>query len=239
MKSKIQYIIFLFSSVFSFGQVTLWVAREDKVLKVNEKFTVNIILEISGDEYVQESTLKLPDLSKFNIVGTASNRETFLDPKAGISINRLVYQMVLEPKEAGKVRLGSALVPVSGKMYKTEPFDLFVQESDRKSSAAEDLAANNVYLNLEVKNRNVYTNQPTIAVLRALSRNFDNFRKVEEVVFPEQQNINFRMIKYHFVIILLNIEISILVMKFDLKESGLFQHKSYFHENLKTNLVSN
>lgn len=194
MIPKIQYIILFLTSVFSYGQVTLMVAREDNTLRVNEKFTVNFVLEISGDEYVQETPLMLPDLSKFNVIGAGSSRDTYIDPKAGIAINRLVYQMVLEPKQAGKVRLGSILVQVSGKMYKTEPSDLIIKEAERKSSNSEDLASNDLYLNLEVKNRNVYANQPTVAVLRAYSRNFDNFRKLENVELPHQANVSFSTI---------------------------------------------
>ena len=196
MSHKISYILFLFAAVFSYGQVELAVVTEDRPLKVNERFTITFILEISGNEYVQESSLKLPDLSKFNMIGTASNRNTYVDSKTNTIINQLVYQVVVEPKEAGKVKLGSALVQVSGKMYKTEPSDIFINASEKKSNNYDDFASNDVYLNMEIKERNVYTNQPTIAVLRAYSRDFDNFRKVGNIILPEQNNVNFRTVSH-------------------------------------------
>jgi len=196
MSAKFSYILLFLTTVFSYGQVTLVVASEDENLKVNERFTVTFILEISGNEYVQESPLKLPDLSKFNIVGTASNRDTYVDSKKNIVINRLVYQVVLEPKEAGKIKMGSALVQVSGKMYKTEPSDIFIKDAERRVNTNEDLASGDLYLNMEIKEKSVYTNQPTIAVLRAYSRDFDNFRKVGHIVLPNQNNVNFQTVSY-------------------------------------------
>jgi len=196
MTNKLSYILFLFATVFSYGQVTLAVATEDSDLKVNQKFTVTFVLEISGDEYIQETPLKLPDLSKFNIIGTASNRNTYVDPKKNIVINQLVYQVVLEPKEAGKARIGSALVQVSGKMYKTEPSDFYIKDSDKRTNSTDELASNDIYLNMEVEDKTVYTNQPTIAVLRAYSKDFDNFRKVGNIQLPNQNNANIRTVSY-------------------------------------------
>lgn len=196
MTNRLSYILFFFAAVFSYGQVTLAVATEDSDLKVNQKFTVTFVLEISGDEYIQETPLKLPDLSKFNIIGTASNRNTYVDPKKNIVINQLVYQVVLEPKEAGKARIGSALVQVSGKMYKTEPSDFYIKDSDKRTNSTDELASNDIYLNMEVEDKTVYTNQPTIAVLRAYSKDFDNFRKVGNIQLPNQNNANIRTVSY-------------------------------------------
>jgi len=196
MSHKLSYLLFLFAAVFSYGQVTLVVATEDNELKVNDKFTVTFVLEISGDEYIQETPLKLPDLSKFNIIGTASNRNTYVDPKKNIVINQLVYQAMLEPKYSGKVKIGSALVQVNGKMYKTEPFDINIKDSEKKANAADEMASNDIFLNMEVEDKTIYTNQPTIAVLRAYSKDFDNFRKVGNIQLPNQNNANIRTVSY-------------------------------------------
>jgi hypothetical protein len=191
-------IAFLFSAVFFYGQVTVITATDDRDFRQNKKFTLTIILEINGNDFVQESPLKLPDFSKFDILGTASEQNSLVDSKSGTVINQMVYQYLLQPKISGKMKIGSALVKVSGKMYKSEPFDINVKEDDRKNSDNSSMAKNedNIYLNLEVENKEVYENQPIMAVLKVYSRDFDNFRKVKNIIFPQQDNVNIRPVSF-------------------------------------------
>ena len=193
MTQRIFHTILLFTSLFSYGQVTLMAIAEDKDLKVNEKFTVTFVLEINGDDYVQESKLLLPDLSKFKVLGYGSDQNTFVDPKKNIVVNQIIYQVALEPKTTGTARIGSALVQVNGRMHKTEPIDLNVKEVGRKNNA-DEMASNDLYLNMEVDKKEVYTNQPTIAVLRAYSRDYGNFRKVNNIDFANQNNLDVQLI---------------------------------------------
>ena len=116
MKHKIPYILFLFSAIFTYGQVTLAVS-DVKNPRVNQRFNLTVILEISGENMEQETPLRMPDLSKFDIIGSASEQNTVvLDAKKGDVLNQMVYQWVLTPKEAGKIRFGSVLVTVNGKI---------------------------------------------------------------------------------------------------------------------------
>lgn len=184
------------SAVFTYGQVTLAIS-DVKDQKVNQRFTLTVLLEISGENMEQQTPLQMPDFSKFDIIGTASERNTIvLDAKKGDVINQLVYQCVLAPKQPGKVKIGSALVTVNGKIYKTEPFDINVRDSERTSSVADNSDRNDLYLNLEVQDKVVYKNEPTIAILRAYSRDYDNFRKVGKVHFPNQRNANIKAVSF-------------------------------------------
>ena len=184
------------SAVFTYGQVTLAIS-DVKDQKVNQRFTLTVLLEISGENMEQQTPLQMPDFSKFDIIGTASERNTIvLDAKKGDVINQLVYQCVLAPKQPGKVKIGSALVTVNGKIYKTEPFDINVRDSERSASVADNSDRNDLYLNLEVQDKVVYKNEPTIAILRAYSRDYDNFRKVGKVHFPNQRNANIKAVSF-------------------------------------------
>ena len=170
MKQNLSYILFLMSAVFTYGQVTLAIS-DVKDQKVNQRFTLTVLLEISGENMEQQTPLQMPDFSKFDIIGSASERNTIvLDAKKGDVINQLVSQWVLAPKQPGKVKIGSALVTVNGKIYKTEPFDINVRDSERASSVADNSDRNDLYLNLEVQDKVVYKNEPTMAILRAYSR---------------------------------------------------------------------
>lgn len=196
MKNKFYYILFLFSALFVTGQVTLEVS-EVKDLKVNERFTLTVLLAISGENMVQETPLRMPDTSKFDIIGSASQQNTvILDPKRGEVLNQLIYQYVLSPKQTGKIKFGSVLVTVNGKIYKTEPFEIFVRDNDKTSPQSDYAVNDEVYLNMEVEDRSVYKNQPTVAVLRAYSRDYGNLRKVQNIRYPQQDNIRIEHVNF-------------------------------------------
>lgn len=187
-------IFLLFTAFLSYGQVTLAAGPEEKEFFVNKRFTITFFLEIAGENLVQESQFRMPDFSKFEIIGNASDtNRIFLEN--GV-VNQQIVQWVLEPKQSGRMKIGSALVTVNGKIYKTEPFEIFVKEAEKKEVATNAKKDRDVYLNVEVENREVYENQPTVAILKAYSRNYDNFRKVKNIKLPQQENINVRPISY-------------------------------------------
>lgn len=188
MKLKFYFILFFLAALHIRGQVTLEVT-EVKETRVNQRFNLSIMLQISGENMQQETPLRLPDLSKFDIIGTASEQNTVvLDARKGEIINQMIYQFVLSPKQAGKIKIGSVLVTVNGKIYKTEPFEMTVRESEKIAAAPDAVIDENVYLNMEIRDRSVYKNEPTVAVLRAYSRDYGSFRKVRNIQFPQQKN---------------------------------------------------
>lgn len=190
---RIHYILFFFASVISYGQVTVLTDVNTKEAKMNEPVILTVVQEVVGENMEQQTPLQLMDLSKFDIIGNASERNTFVDPRRGIRINQLIYQVYLQPKVPGKVKIGSALVMVNGKIYKSEPFDILVREG---KSDDLDYLSKDVYLNLEVEDKVVYENQPTVAVLRAYSKNFENFRKLENIQISQQNNARIKPISY-------------------------------------------
>ncbi|MCB4234632.1 BatD family protein [Kaistella anthropi] len=105
---------------------------EVKDAKVNQRFNLTVLLEIAGENMQQETPLRMPDLSKFEILGSASEQNTVvLDAKKGDIINQMVYQLSLSPKQIGKLKFGSVLVTVNGKIYKTEPFEINVRDNEK------------------------------------------------------------------------------------------------------------
>ena len=191
---KIYNILLLLSVVFSYAQVSIDVHTSKKDYSENDEIIVNVILEISGQDMIQETPLRMFDTSRFNVLGSGSDQNTFIDQKNGFRVNQTLYQLVLKPKKPGRFKIGSASVVVNNKLYYTEPFDIFVAASDKKNIA--DNSFNDVYLNLEFENKEVFKNQPTFAVLRAYSKNFDSFRKVKNIKLPKQSNVNIRAVSY-------------------------------------------
>lgn len=192
MIRKNLYILFALASVFSFAQVNLYSEVNTKESKMNSPFVFTIVLEIFGEDLIQETPLKLPDFSKFNYE-FASEQNTFIDPIKKIRINQMVYQFSLDPKQAGSFKIGSALVKVNGKMYKTEPIEVLVREAERKPATSNNIARN-MYLNLQVEEREVYKDEPVVAVLKAFSRNISGFRHLETSKFGYSKSFVIRSI---------------------------------------------
>ena len=167
---RLYYILFGLLSVITYGQVTVFTEVNTKEPKLNEPLVLTIVQEVAGEDLEQQTPLQLMDLSKFDVVGTASERNTYIDQRKGIRINQLVYQVYLQPKTLGKLKIGSALVTVNGKIYKSEPFDVIVKEGDKRAEST-DYFSKDVFLNLDVDDIEVYENQPVVAVLRAYSKN--------------------------------------------------------------------
>lgn len=180
IKNRFLYIFILFS-VFSYGQVSILSETNTKEYEVKEAFKLNIGLEISGNELEQQTPVKLPDLSKFEILGNASEVFSFIDPETGTLVRQVIYQLVLEPKQAGKIKIGSALVQVNGKIYKSEPFDIFVKENSKN----ENFSAKNVQLKMETTDNSYYVFEPIVITVKALGKNFQNFRKINHLQLPQ------------------------------------------------------
>ncbi|MGG5208367.1 BatD family protein [Chryseobacterium sp. MIQD13] len=189
MQQKLIYILFLFASVISYGQVNLFMESDKSEYNGKDIVNLTIVLELNGIDLEPQTRFQLPDLSKFNIIGSGSMTNTLIDPATNTLVTQKISRIALEPKKRGKIKIGSVLVTVNNKIYKTEPFDVNIKDVIERRS----LASNNsgeVYLNMEIEDREVYQDQPTVAVLRVYSKNMDNFRKVKDVRLPHQDNIN-------------------------------------------------
>ncbi|GAA5085261.1 hypothetical protein GCM10023210_05920 [Chryseobacterium ginsengisoli] len=189
MQYRITYILFLLVSVISYGQVSLTVTPDKTSYSGKDVINLSIVLEVEGNEYSQQTKLRLPDFSKFNLIGTGSVSNGFIDPTTSTYVSQSVTRLALEPKEKGKIKIGSFLITINNKIYKTEPFDIFIKDIEKKASVAEN-TSKNVYLNMEIEDKEVYQNQPTIAVLKVYSKSMDNFRKVRNIHLPEQENLD-------------------------------------------------
>ncbi|KFC22559.1 BatD family protein [Epilithonimonas lactis] len=192
MIKKNLYILFLLASAFSFAQVNLYSEVNTQETRVNAPITFTVVLEIFGEDLIQETPVKLPDLTKFEYA-ISSEQNTLIDPVKKIRINQMVYQFILNPRQTGNVKIGSALVKINGKMYKTEPIDIFVKEAEKKPLATNN-PAKNMYLNMQLEEREVYKNEPAVVVLKAFSRNVSNFRHLEPAKFEPARNLAIRSI---------------------------------------------
>ena len=194
MQNRLIYILFIFTSVISYGQISFSVTPDKTDYNGKEVINLTIILEMNGSEYNQQTPLRLPDLSKFNIIGSGSVNNGFMDPETNTVVTQTVTRLALEPKQKGKVKIGSVLVTINNKIYKTEPFDVFIKDIEKKTVAGN--VSKEVYLNMEIEDRDVYQDQATLAVLKVYSKNMDNLRRVKNINLPEQENIDVHPVSF-------------------------------------------
>lgn len=195
MQHKLIYILLTLASVIAYGQVNLSMDADKSEYGGKDIINLTIVLELNGTDLVQQTGFQLPDLSKFNIIGSGSVTNTVIDPATNTLITQKVSRIALEPKKKGKIKIGSVLVTINNRIYKTEPFDVNIRDIIEKKSLAANTSGD-VYLNMEIDDRDVYQDQPTIAVLRVYSRNMDNLRKVKKIHLPQQDNINVHPINF-------------------------------------------
>lgn len=197
MKRLLLQIVCLLFSVISYGQVNILADTDKKTVGEKERFTLFVIQEINGNELIQETPLRTPDLSKFNVVGQGSVRQTYGDPETHTVINQLIYEFLLEPKAPGKHKIGSFLVTVNGKIYMTDPFEVTVKEGEAQAKNSREEKSDQVRLDLNIKNKELYPNEPTLAIVRAYSRDFNQLRRVGKVRFPHEGRVTYRPVSYN------------------------------------------
>ncbi|PIF46832.1 oxygen tolerance protein BatD [Chryseobacterium sp. 52] len=196
MQQRLIYILFILSSVISYGQVNLFMESDKAEYNGKDIVNLTIVLELNGIDLEPQTRFQLPDLSKFNIIGSGSVTNTLIDPATNTLVTQKVSRIALEPKKKGKIKIGSVLVTVNNKIYKTEPFDVTIKEIIERRSLASNIS-NDIYLNMEIEDREIYQDQPTIAVLRVYSKSMNNFRKVKDVHLPHQDNLNVHAVSFN------------------------------------------
>ncbi len=122
-KLYLYFLLFLLHSCGSYlnAQVSLSSSIEGNSFQVGKEYALTFVLEIEGDRE-QQSSLRLPDFSNFNIISTGSQKKYFKKEDNGAIARQIIYQIILSPNKSGNLKIGSAIVWVDNKIYKTEPF---------------------------------------------------------------------------------------------------------------------
>lgn len=185
---KYWVLFFVFFSCKFFSQVIIDLKTNTLEVNLQERFVLEVFLEVDGSGNKLESLIKLPDLSKFNIIGNSSEQNQVLIK--GIEKNQIICQYVLEAKKQGSIRIGSALVQVNGRIYKSEPFEIVVKE--KKIAKIEDPKPNKdfVKLDLEVDNTKPYQYQCVKIMVYATTNNINVFANMEDILLPKQSHQN-------------------------------------------------
>lgn len=99
-------------------------------VSLGEQFTLSLTLSNAG--MGGGKNLQLPDLSRFHIM-SGPNQSSSMQFINGVVSSSIVYSYILQPKDIGKVTLGSASIEAGGKIYQTRPVTIeVVQGSPRQ-----------------------------------------------------------------------------------------------------------
>lgn len=180
MNTKYFIFFWVYLSALGYGQVSVVSETNTKEYEINKPFTLNIGVEIEGDLHPQ-TPVKLPDLSKFEILGNATEMFSFIDEENGTLVRQIVYQLIVEPKQAGKIKIGSALLQINGKIYKSEPFDIVVKDKKKREMPNNK----DVFLAMETINNGSYENEGIKVLVKAYGKNYNHFRKLHRLRLPQ------------------------------------------------------
>jgi BatD DUF11 like domain len=186
MKQKLLALFCMTLAAYFPAQVLLISETNVKKINKNEVFYLNIALNIQGEEFQQESPIKLPDLSKFDIMGI-STRQNVLQ-RGHEEVYQTFLQVGLMPHKSGRVKIGSALVQINGKMYKSEPFDVLVNGQESKSPSAY-ACDQNADMSIELTPKNLYQNQAAVANVSLKAKCLAGLRKVAPVQIKQSPDL--------------------------------------------------
>ena len=90
-------ILFIFFAAFSYAQVNLVVTtdRNTRDFKEEDPIVVNILLEIAGKDMIQQTPLRMFDTSRFEVIASGSEQNTFIDSKSGFRVIKEVSFSVI------------------------------------------------------------------------------------------------------------------------------------------------
>ena len=119
-------------------------ARVDRnQVSLGEQFTLS--LELKNARMWGGKNLQLPDLSKLHIMAGPS-QSTNMQFSNGVVYSSVTYSYILQPREVGKLTIGSATIEAEGKQYRSTPVTIEVVKGSprpqrQQASTPEDLGS--------------------------------------------------------------------------------------------------
>lgn len=187
---KVISTIFVLLSNFLFGQVSVEFLPNKKEFSIDEIVELTLILEGTNADLSLESITKFPDLSKFYEKSTGISKKTMIESQSGLLINQLVYNIALIPKELGVFKIGSVMVKINGKTYKTLPFEIHIMEENANYKNFKPQNSD-VFFQWEISENQIFTGQLATIELKAYSRDINHLMGNHRLEKPFSTEIDF------------------------------------------------
>ena len=123
-------LIFYFFSFFAWAEVQVKSFVDSSVVSPQDTLTLNVEIKYSSKGDV--SSLRLPKLEVFDLLGRSQSHE-FQVINGNMSVIKK-YHYTLKPVKEGKFKIGSVEIIVNGKVYKTSPVEVEVSSKVKPRS---------------------------------------------------------------------------------------------------------
>lgn len=195
MKRYLILLLFTFQGLMAQVQFEARVSKN--TLGLNERFRIDFIMNVDGDNFDQ------PSFDGFRIVGGPSQQvsQSWVN---GRSSFQKIYSYILQPNQKGTFFVKQASIEFNGQVYKTAPIKIIVtnavaQERDPNDTSRPQGSGNET-LNLvaEISKTNPYLNEPITVVYKLYFNNI-NVTGFKELAKPKyndfwNQNIDIKQL---------------------------------------------
>lgn len=185
-----RYLILLLLSFQGLVAQVQFEARVSKnTLGLNERFRIDFMMNVDGDNFVQ------PSFDGFSIVGGPSQQvsQSWVN---GRSSFQKIYSYILQPAQKGTFYIKQAAIEYNGQVYKTSPIKIVVTNAvaqerdpnDRQQGSGDETLT----LVAEISKTNPYLNEPITVVYKLYFNNIGvrEFKELEKPKYNDFWNQN-------------------------------------------------
>jgi len=198
MKRYLILLLFTFQGLMAQVQFEARVSRN--TLGLNERFRIDFIMNVDGDNFDQ------PSFDGFRVVGGPSQQvsQSWVN---GRSSFQKIYSYILQPNQKGTFSIKQAAIEYNGQIYKTQPIKIVVtnavaQERDpydnSRPQGQQGIPNETLNLVAEISKTNPYLNEPITVVYKLYFNNI-NVTGFKELAKPKyndfwNQNIDIKQL---------------------------------------------
>ncbi|MFQ6602232.1 BatD family protein [Flavobacterium sp. C3NV] len=196
MKRYLILLLFTFQGLMAQVQFEARVSKN--TLGLNERFRIDFIMNVDGDNFDQ------PSFDGFRVVGGPSQQvsQSWVN---GRSSFQKIYSYILQPNQKGTFSIKQAAIEYNGQIYKTQPIKIVVtnavaQERDpydnSRPQGQQGIPNETINLVAEISKTNPYLNEPITVVYKLYFNNL-NVTGFKELAKPKyndfwNQNIDIK-----------------------------------------------
>lgn len=166
------------------GQVSFEAIPSSTQVSQDERFTVSFIITISSNGTKRIDTpISLPDFDGFDVLSQGIVEQSSFSN--GTFSRKVGYDIILQPKKSGKLKIKPATVKVDGKTYSTKPITIMVKEGEIKKRKNINPYSREAFLEIELENENPYVNQATQADFVLYTKDYSLIRRIKGLNPPK------------------------------------------------------
>lgn len=184
---RFYFMFLILSSAFLWGQDLSFEAKASKTeVSVNERFSVQFVLTYGQNNVNIDKPLKLPDYDGLHQLGESTQSQMKI--VNGTVYNQSGIEVILVADREGDYTIGSAIIVLNGKTYRTDPVKISVKRGLKpKTKPGQRLQG--AFLSAEVSDQNPYINQEVILTVKLYARDYSILSRAKNYQEPDFANL--------------------------------------------------